>query len=168
MGRNTVSIVVVGIVSMFIYLVYTGSYNFSELLLAFITGFLVAYVFGGELVSSPSKIGLRRLLYAIAYVVKYFTVIEARAHYSVVKAILSRKPDLKPAIVRIPYSVDSEYSIVSIANSITNTPGTVVVDVDEDKKQFYVHWLFTVSTEDKVAWKHVSKEFEEWARKIFE
>jgi len=167
-SRSAGSIIVVGLVLLIIYLIYTGSYVLTELVFALIIGFLTAYIFGYDLVENIGLINLKRLVYAIMYMFKYFTVIEAKAHYMVIKSILSPKPELKPSIVRIPYRVESDYSIVSIANSITNTPGTVVVDVDEENKYFYVHWLFTTTTEDEEARKKVSKEFEDWMLKIFE
>jgi len=167
MSRFT-SRVITGIIAVAVYLVYTGSYSATELLVAFITGFIIAWVMGFDLIRGFSLDSIKRLLYLVVYTIKYFTVIEARAHYKVVKAILSRKPVLKPGIVRIPYNVGSEYSIVGIANSITNTPGTVVVDVDEENKRMYVHWLFTETVSDEKARRLISKEFEEWMNKIFE
>jgi len=68
----------------------------------------------------------------------------------------------------VPYGVNSEYSIVSIANSITNTPGTVVVDIDEDRKFFYVHWIDAQAFDDQEARRTVSEVFEKELSRIFE
>jgi multicomponent Na+:H+ antiporter subunit E len=151
-----------------VYLVYTGSLSVSEALISLGVGFAVASLIGGDLVVDESKLGLKRFIEAVRYAFKYFTIIEYQAHYQVVKAILSRNPGLKPAIVEVPYDVNSEIAIVTIANSITNTPGTVVVDVDEGKKRFYVHWLFAEAFEGEEARRGVSAEFEKWAKKIFD
>ena len=167
-SRRGFETLIIGLLLALIYLVYTGVYSFTEIVLALFTGFLIARILSFDLISNPRMLGFKRVLHGLAYVLKYFTVVEARAHYRVVKAILSLKPELKPSIVRVPYRVDSEYSIVSIANSITNTPGTVVVDIDEDRKYMYVHWLFTTSTRDEDAWREISREFEDWIKKIFE
>ena len=166
--KSLYAYLIVGLILLGIYILYTGSVSMMELILGAIVGFSIAYIFTDEWVKKPSKLNLRRLSILIAYALKYFTVIEAKAHWSVVKAILSPKPSLKPAIVRVPYGVNDEYAIVTIANSITNTPGTVVVDVSEDKKALFVHWLFAEVTEDEEARKHISAEFESWAKLIFE
>ncbi len=166
--KSLYAYLVVGLILLGIYILYTGSISMMELILGVIVGFSVAYIFTDEWVKNPSKLNLKRLAVLVAYALKYFTVIEARAHWSVVKAILSPKPSLKPAIVRLPYRVSNEYAIVTIANSITNTPGTVVVDVSEDKKALFVHWLFAEVTKDEEARKKISAEFESWARLIFE
>ncbi|MCD6324644.1 MAG: Na+/H+ antiporter subunit E, partial [Desulfurococcales archaeon] len=147
---------------------YTGSVSVTELVLGAIVGFSVAYIFSDLLVQDSSKLSIKRLAVLVAYAVKYFTVIEAKAHWSVVKAILSPKMGINPSIVRIPYRVRDDYAVVTIANSITNTPGTVVVDIDEEKKNMYVHWIFADVVEDEEARKEVSEEFESWARLIFE
>ena len=164
---KTASQVLVGLITALVYLVYTGAYSITELMLAFVSGFLIARVLGIDLVGRTGFDLFKRFAYFIAYVFKYFTVIEARAHFSVVKAILSPKPRLSPGIVRVPYEVRSEYSVVGIANSITNTPGTVVVDVDEVNKKMYVHWLFAKPVSDEEARRYVSWEFEKWMKKIF-
>lgn len=161
-------ILVVGLSIALVYLVYTGSLSVSEALISLVVGFAVASLIGGELVVDESKLSLKRFIEAVKYAFKYFTIIEYLAHYQVVKAILSRNPGLKPAIVEVPYNVNSEIAIVTIANSITNTPGTVVVDVDEEKKRFYVHWIFAEAFEGEGARKGVSAEFEEWAKRIFD
>ncbi len=168
MVKSAYAYTVVALLLLSIYLLYTGAVSITELVLGLIVSLTVAYIFTDLWVENPSNLTLGRLAALIAYALKYFTVIEAKAHWSVVKAILSPKLSIKPAVVRIPYEVDNEYSIVTIANSITNTPGTVVVDVDENRKKFYVHWLFAEVTEDEEARKEVSEEFETWAKIIFE
>ena len=75
---------------------------------------------------------------------------------------------IKPAIVRVPHSLETDFAIVTVANSITNTPGTVTLEVDDEGKALFVHWLFAETTEDEEAREKISKEFEEWAKLIFE
>ncbi|WP_440059084.1 Na+/H+ antiporter subunit E [Thermogladius sp. 4427co] len=160
--------ILIGLSLALVYLVYTGSLGVIEAIIALVTGFILSAVIGGDLVKNESKLSLKRFLDAVVYAFKYFTIIEYIAHKQVVTAILSRNPNLKPAIVEVPYYVNSEFAIATIANSITNTPGTVVIDVDEGKKKFYVHWIFAEAFEGEEARKGVSAEFEEWARKIFD
>ncbi|AFK51039.1 Na+/H+ antiporter, subunit MnhE [Thermogladius calderae 1633] len=161
-------LLVVGLSIALVYLVYTGTLSIVEVLIAIGIGFALSGIIGVDLVKDESKLNARRFFEAVKYTFKYFTIIEYLAHYSVVKAILSRDPGLKPAIVEVPYYVNSEIAIVTIANSITNTPGTVVVDVDEKRKRFYVHWIFAEAFEGEEARKGVSAEFEDWAKKIFD
>jgi multicomponent Na+:H+ antiporter subunit E len=166
MGRA--SITVFTLILALIYLIYTGSYGVLEVMIALIAGLGVALLLATDLVRDPGKLSITRFSRAVGYLLKYFTIIEAQAHWGVVKLILKPGASYKPAIVRIPYEVSSEYSIVSIANSITNTPGTVVVDVDEDKKFFYVHWINATTLKDQEVRRIVSEVFEKEISKIFE
>lgn len=167
MVKSLYAYLVVGLLFLGIYILYTGAISVTELMLGIIVGFSIAYIFSDEWIKESSKLTLSRLAVLIAYALKYFTIIEAKAHWGVVKAILSIKP-VKPAIVRLPYYVNTDYALVTIANSITNTPGTVVVDVDEGNKKLFVHWLFAEVTEDEKAREEISAEFESWAKLIFE
>uniref|UniRef100_A0A7C2BLZ3 Cation:proton antiporter n=1 Tax=Thermosphaera aggregans TaxID=54254 RepID=A0A7C2BLZ3_9CREN len=165
---SKVSIIITAFLLALIYLVYTGSYGTLEILIALLTGLGASLLFGQDLVRNPGKLSVTRFLRAVAYLVKYFTIVEAKAHWGVVKLILKPGAKYRPAIVRVPYQVSNEYSIVSIANSITNTPGTVVIDIDENRKVFYVHWIDAKALEDQEARRNVSEAFEKDISKIFE
>ena len=53
------------------------------------------------------------------------------------------KPDmnLKPGIFAYPLKVDRDFEITLLANLITLTPGTLSVDVSDDRRFLYVHAL---------------------------
>lgn len=56
-------------------------------------------------------------------------------------AVLVTRPklDVKPGIFAFPLTVDRDFEITLLANLITLTPGTLSVDVSEDRKLLYVH-----------------------------
>ncbi|MEM1617178.1 MAG: Na+/H+ antiporter subunit E [Desulfurococcus sp.] len=164
---NKSSILLALLLSIVVYLVYTGVFDVVELTLAIVIGLVTAYIFKMELTTGLRGVSIRRIILGVYYLIKYFTIIEAKAHWSVVKVILSRNINVQPAIVRVPYKVSSDYSVVFIANSITNTPGTVVVDLDQEKKVYYVHWLTPTDVSDEGAYREVSSEFEKYLSRIF-
>jgi multicomponent Na+:H+ antiporter subunit E len=55
--------------------------------------------------------------------------------------ILSRNPQLKPAIIAIPMETVTEAQIALLANLITMTPGSLSIDVSTDRRALYVHVL---------------------------
>lgn len=55
--------------------------------------------------------------------------------------VLSPRMDLKPGIFAYPLKVDRDFEITLLANLITLTPGTLSVDVSEDRRFLYVHAL---------------------------
>ena len=151
-----------------LYIVYTGSYSLFEVVLGIIASIFVGILFADVVVSRPSKVfNPVRWLWLIIYGIYYLTVIELKAHLQVVKLVFT-PGSVKPGIVRIPYNVKTDYAITTIANSITNTPGTVVVDIDEERKKMYVHWIKVVDKSDEGARKHVSEVFEKYASRIFD
>ncbi len=163
------SIIATTIFLMAIYIVYTGALTPMDILLGIVGSVIIASFTADMLLKNPSKlIDVRRWLYFIAYTFIYLTVIELKAHLSVIKIILHPRTPVNPSIVRIPYEVTSDYAKTTIANSITNTPGTVVVDVDDNRKVFYVHWINAKSVIDEEARKQVSLVFEKYAKKIFD
>jgi multicomponent Na+:H+ antiporter subunit E len=54
---------------------------------------------------------------------------------------------IRPAIIAYPLTVTSDAQITLLANMITLTPGTLSVDVSEDRKWLYVHAIDIESKE---------------------
>lgn len=61
------------------------------------------------------------------------------ATVTVAVLVLKPKLDFKPGIIAFPLLVKSDVEITLLANLITLTPGTLSVDVSDDKKTLYVH-----------------------------
>jgi multicomponent Na+:H+ antiporter subunit E len=59
--------------------------------------------------------------------------------WRVVTLVLSPKMDVKPGIMAYPMKVDRDAEITLLANLITLTPGTLSVDVSDDRRTLYVH-----------------------------
>ena len=55
--------------------------------------------------------------------------------------------NIRPAIVAYPLTVTSDAQITLLANMITLTPGTLSVDVSDDRKWLYVHAIDIASKE---------------------
>ena len=61
--------------------------------------------------------------------------------WKVVVVVWRRDMDLKPGIVAFPLKLERDIEITLLANLITLTPGTLSVDVSDDKRFLYVHAL---------------------------
>ncbi|MCX8204709.1 MAG: Na+/H+ antiporter subunit E [Candidatus Nezhaarchaeota archaeon] len=117
----------------------------------------------------PSKaFNPRRWAWLLAYAAHYFTLMELKAHLDVVKRILHPKMPIRPGIVRVPYYAKSDHGVVAVANSVTNTPGTVVVDLDTAAQKYYIHWIDVLSTDEKACFEAITKDFEKYARRVFD
>ena len=74
------------------------------------------------------------LTYMVVLVIEIF-----KSAIAVYKKVYSRKIEIQPQMVFFDVDIKSEFLRFILANSITITPGTITVDVDENR--FCVHAL---------------------------
>ncbi|MBR2028818.1 MAG: Na+/H+ antiporter subunit E [Oscillospiraceae bacterium] len=74
------------------------------------------------------------LVYFIVLIIEIF-----KAAITVYKRVYSRKIEIQPQMVFFDVDIESEFLRFVLANSITITPGTITVDVDDN--HFCVHAL---------------------------
>ena len=88
------------------------------------------------------------------------------ANAAVARSILSPTSSLSPGIVAIPLDLTSDAGITTLANLITLTPGTLSLDVSDDRRTLYVHALHVADPE---AFRREVKEgFERRVKEVFE
>ena len=101
-------------------------------------------------------------------IVLYFAVfIEelVRANLSVLRLVLSPRIHIEPGIVEIQTNLKSPIGRLVLANSITLTPGTLVVDIKGDT--LFIHWI-NVSAQDPVsATRKIAGRFEKYLEVIY-
>jgi multicomponent Na+:H+ antiporter subunit E len=68
-----------------------------------------------------------------------------KANLDVARVILTPSLPIRPRMVRVPATQSTALGKVIYANSITLTPGTVTVDVDEEEGTLLVHALTPVA-----------------------
>lgn len=68
------------------------------------------------------------------------------SNIDVARRVWGPKSNISPEFLRLPYSTESDLATVIYANSITLTPGTVTVMVDEENKEILVHSLVAGQT----------------------
>lgn len=104
----------------------------------------------------PKAIGL------LAYFLKELLL----ANAAVAKSVLSSAASLSPGIVAVPLDLTSSAGITTLANLITLTPGTLSIDVSEDRRTLFVHALHVGDPE---AFRREVKEgFERRVKEVFE
>ena len=73
-------------------------------------------------------------------------VVKANLH--VAARVLQRRISIEPRMIEVPADQKSALGKVIYANSITLTPGTISVDVDEEKNTILVHALTQATARD--------------------
>jgi multicomponent Na+:H+ antiporter subunit E len=87
------------------------------------------------------------------------------ANLNVLRLVLTPRLDIHPGIVEIRTRLKSPIGRLALANSITLTPGTLVVDIRGDS--LFVHWI-NVSAKDPVsATRAIAGKFEKYLEVIY-
>ncbi|MEM4490578.1 MAG: Na+/H+ antiporter subunit E [Desulfurococcaceae archaeon] len=160
---------IVACLTFMVYIIFTGSSSVYDLVTGSIVALIVGALFSNITLSNALKVlEPRRWYYLLRYAIRYFIIDETLAHVDVIKRILNPRMPVNPAIVKVPYNVETDYAKTCIACSITNTPGTVVVEIDENEKSFYIHWIDAKTLEPEKAREYISMVFEKYSRKIFD
>ncbi len=80
-----------------------------------------------------------RWLIAIVYVVGPFFLEMAKANVDVAIRVITGH--IRPGIVRVKSGMQTDLGALMLANSITLTPGTLTVDIEDDTHDLFVHMI---------------------------
>lgn len=150
------------------WIALTTSLDPQELAVGAVASAFVAVISYEVLFQKGAKqnLGPRRLGYAIAYVPAYIWA-EIKAHADVIYRILHPRMPIMPGIVRVPTELKTDFGVTGLANAITMTPGTLSVEVQEEKPSLYVHWINVKTAEPEQTHKKIAWPFERFLRRIF-
>ncbi|SFB03491.1 multicomponent Na+:H+ antiporter subunit E [Rhizobium sp. NFR07] len=119
----------------FIWVVITGSASLLNLIFGFALSTFALWIVRDEMSARGYLPRLGRILSLLALFFKEL----ALSAWKVAMVVLRPRMDLKPGIFAFPLTVDRDFEITLLANLITLTPGTMSVDVSDDRKFLYVH-----------------------------
>jgi multicomponent Na+:H+ antiporter subunit E len=54
---------------------------------------------------------------------------------------------MRPGIIKIPVDVTTDQELLALVNLVTMTPGTLSLDLSEDKKYLYIHAMYMKNPE---------------------
>ncbi|HWQ65299.1 MAG TPA: Na+/H+ antiporter subunit E [Methanospirillum sp.] len=78
-----------------------------------------------------------RLLLLALYIPGPFFVELTKANLDVAYRVITG--NIRPGIIRLKSGMKSDFALLMLANSITLTPGTLTVDVDEKTNDLFIH-----------------------------
>lgn len=115
----------------------SGSFSEVNLAFGFVLGTIALYLIREQVGTTAyfSKLGKAA---GLATMFVFELVLSA---WRVATIVLRPKMDLQPGIIAYPLTVDRDVEISMLANLITLTPGTLSMDVSEDRKTLYVHCI---------------------------
>jgi multicomponent K+:H+ antiporter subunit E len=116
----------------------------------------------------PEPLVVRRPLRVVEYaaVVLYDVVV---ANLQVAAIILGPLSRVRPAFVRVPLDLRTDFAVTVLASTVTLTPGTVSVEVEDDgtgRRWLVVHALRCLDADDMV--RTIKERYEQRLKEILE
>jgi multicomponent Na+:H+ antiporter subunit E len=127
----------------FIWVALTGSMDYSNFLFGFLLGFFILWVMNKN---EEDHRYFYRVPKIIGFVF-YFLYEMIMANLQVAYDVVTPKYFFKPGIVRFPLTATSDLEINLISMFISLTPGTILLDVSDDKKWIFIHVMYLDSKE---------------------
>ena len=118
-----------------VWVVVSGSFTLVNLIFGFVLCAAALYLIREQV----GGVGYMQRAGAIAKLVLFFFLELLKSAWRVAVLVLSPKMDIKPGIFAYHLKADQDFEITLLANMITLTPGTLSVDVSEDRSTLYVH-----------------------------
>lgn len=139
MNRQSSPYVLTFLICFLLWLMLTASFSNQEL----ISGAIISLVV--SLISAPKVRILHGLrfhpgfLFGLLKYLGYFIVALVKANFDLAKKVVSKDMKIHPGMVEVETTMCSDLGKLFLANSITLTPGTLTVDVIDNR--LLVHWI---------------------------
>lgn len=133
------SFVLTAIIMFTFWMLLSGEFSFILILSGIISSLIVSYM-SHDLLTGKSdlKLGLIRFIRFFKYLPWLFGQI-VLANLDLVYRTLHPKLPINPKIIKFKNNLKTEIGMVTLANSITLTPGTITIEVNEN--EFIIHTI---------------------------
>ena len=149
-----------------LWLLLVWSVNRQDLVAGFVLALLIALVFGSVFLEEPRRVlAPKRWLLFLCYV-PYFLYYCVRANLDVAYRVIHPDLPIRPGIVKVRTTLQSDLAKTFLANSITLTPGTLTVDIAGS--DLYVHWIKVPEERAEEQTRLIAQRFERLLKEIFE
>jgi multicomponent Na+:H+ antiporter subunit E len=130
------------------WMTLTGSFTGPN----FIVGFLFGYVCLALVQNQITVLnGYAQQIPAVVLFVFYFFGQVIKSNAVVAYDVATPRLSIKPGVIAVPLELDSDVGITILANFITLTPGTLSLDVSDDRNVLFVHAMYLDDEEELIA-----------------
>jgi multicomponent Na+:H+ antiporter subunit E len=140
-----------------------GEITLANLIVGYGIGYVILALLGKG-GAMPSTLA-RRTVNAIA-LAAFFVWELMLANVRVAGDVLRPRTAIRPAVVAIPLDVTSDGEILLLSMLINITPGSVTIDLSEDRRTLYVHVMHMTSPE--ATRREIKRGFERRVKRVFE
>ncbi|WP_310620774.1 Na+/H+ antiporter subunit E [Flexibacterium corallicola] len=139
----------------------TGSFGLPNLIFGFLLATMALFII-------RNRVGFQRYMrrsLSVVILILAFLWELVLAATRVLLITLRPRMNLNPGIIAVPLTVTRDYEITLLANMITLTPGTLSMDISEDRKTLYVHCIDVPDPEETV--REIKEGFERMIMEAF-
>ena len=121
-----------------IWIALTGTFTYVNFFIGFFISYFILWVL--------SKNSEDKRYFTIAFKIVgfffFFLWEMLKANWQVAYEVVTSHLHMKPGIVKIELDAETDLEITLLSDLISLTPGTLVVDVSDDRKVMYVHGMY--------------------------
>ncbi len=121
-----------------VWVALTGSFTYINFFAGFVISFFVLWINSRD---SPD-----RRYFTIAFKIIgfffFFLYEMLKANLQVAYEVMTSNLHMKPGIIKLELEARTDLEITLLASLISLTPGTLVIDVSDDRKVMYVHGMY--------------------------
>jgi multicomponent Na+:H+ antiporter subunit E len=148
-----------------IWVIANGTLAFDTLLTGVVVTAAIAFAFAAfsrvySVIRWSPRVIANYLMYLTVFLIEL-----TRANLNVMRLVFSPRIVIEPGIVEIKTRLQSPIGRLALANSITLTPGTLVVDIKGDS--LFIHWINIGATDPVAATNAISARFEKYLEVIY-
>ena len=160
--------IILFIVGLLVWLLLSWPADTQHLLVGIVIAGFVAFMTGDMFVQRPHLVThVKRYFWFLCYLPLFLWEC-IKANLDVAYRVIHPAMPINPGIVKVKTTLKSETGLTFLANSITLTPGTLSVDVDQERGFLYVHWIDVKDKDLEKATEIVVERFERILKRIFE
>ena len=160
--------IILFILGLLVWLLLSWPTDLQHLLVGIVIASFVAFMTGDMFVQRPYLFTHIKRYFWFLYYLPLFIWECIKANIDVAYRVIHPNRPINPGIVKVKTSLKSDTALTFLANSITLTPGTLSVDIDEMGGFLYVHWIDVQDKDVQKATKIIVEKFEWILRRIFE
>lgn len=122
----------------FIWVALTGSMYYTNFLFGYMIGFGILWIMNRN---ESDQRYFNKVPRIISFIF-YFLYEMIKANIQVAYDVMTPKYFMRPGIVRYPMNAKTEMEINLLSMVISLTPGTLILDISEDRKILYIHVMY--------------------------
>ena len=128
-----------------------GQFNLTGLLTGFAVGYAALWISKPLYPDAAYFVRVPRVLRLAGYFLYQLIV----SNFRVMWEVITPRHSSRPGIIGIDLAARTDLEIMLVANMISLTPGTLSLDISDDRRVLYVHFMFL---DDPAAARHEIKD----------